>query len=70
MAWLGIVLQQQGDEILMSGLKVLVDGRDVGHDTLPIWPLCVNHLIDVLQQRMRLNTATMTGKIEIHMNAG
>lgn len=34
-----------------SGLKVLVDGSDVSHDTLPVRPLCVHHLIYVLEQR-------------------
>lgn len=45
-----IVLQEQ-DEIVKSGLKVLVDGCDISHDTLPVRPLCVHHLIYVLQQR-------------------
>lgn len=34
-----------------SGLKVLVDCRNVGHDALPVWPLCVHHIIDVLETR-------------------
>lgn len=34
-----------------SGLKVLVDGSDVSHDTLPVRPLCVHHLIYVLEQK-------------------
>ena len=34
-----------------SGLKVLVDGSDVSHDTLPVRPLRVHHLIYVLEQR-------------------
>lgn len=34
-----------------SGLKVLVDGGDVGHDALPVRPLCVHHLVDVLGRR-------------------
>lgn len=34
-----------------SGLKVLVDCRNVGHDALPVWPLRVHHIIDVLETR-------------------
>lgn len=33
-----------------SRLKVLVDGRDVGHHTLPVRPLCVHHLSNVLRE--------------------
>lgn len=32
---------------MSSGFKVLVDGRDVGHDVLPVWSLSVHHLINV-----------------------
>lgn len=38
---------------MKSGLKVLVDGCNVSHDTLPVWPLCVHHLINVLEKRNR-----------------
>lgn len=34
-------------ETVKSGLKVFVDGCDVGHDALPVWPLRVHHLINV-----------------------
>lgn len=34
-----------------SGLKVLVDCRNVGHDALPVRPLCVHHIVDVLESR-------------------
>lgn len=34
-------------ETVKSGLKVLVDGCDISHDTLPVRPLCVHHLIYV-----------------------
>lgn len=37
--------------LLESGLKVLVDGRDVGHDALPVRPLRVHHFVDVLERR-------------------
>lgn len=40
---------QHGCDAGQSGLKVLVDGSDVGHDTLPVWSLCVHHLINVLE---------------------
>lgn len=38
-----------GSEVT-SGLEVLVDGGDVGHDALPVGPLRVHHLIYVLQR--------------------
>lgn len=38
-------------EMVKSGLKVLVDGCDISHDTLPVWPLRVHHLIYVLETR-------------------
>lgn len=37
--------------LLESGLKVLVDGRDVGHDALPVRPLGVHHVVYVLERR-------------------
>lgn len=40
-------------EAAESGLKVLVDGRDVSHDTLPVRPLRVHHLVYVLEERER-----------------
>jgi hypothetical protein len=36
-----------------SRLKVLVDGSDVGHHTLPVRPLCVHHLSNVLREKER-----------------
>lgn len=36
-------------EAVKSGLKVLIDGCDISHDTLPVWPFCVHHLIYVLE---------------------
>lgn len=34
---------------MKSGLKVLVNSCDIGHDALPIRPLCVHHLVYVLE---------------------
>lgn len=39
-----------GGSAEQSGLKVLVDCRNVGHDALPVGPLCVHHVIDVLEE--------------------
>ena len=33
-----------------SGLKVLVDGCDIGHDTLPVRSLSVHHFTNVLRE--------------------
>lgn len=41
-------------DAVKSGLKVFVDGCDVSHDTLPVGPLCVRHLINVLEKRHSL----------------
>lgn len=51
-AGLQVVLAVLGGEIT-SGLKVLVDGCDIGHHTLPVWSLSAGHLIEVLQNRGR-----------------
>lgn len=46
-----------------SGLKVLVDGRDVGHDALPVRPLCVHHLVYVLETRAGSASACVRARV-------
>lgn len=36
-----------------SSLKVLVDLRNILHDALPVWSVCVHQLINVLNMRDR-----------------
>lgn len=48
-----------------SCLKVLVNSCEVSHDTLPVWTLCADHLVDV-QRGFDANTlCCLKGKCEI-----
>lgn len=51
-------------EKMESGLKVLVYGCDISHDTLPVWPLCVHHLIYILEERKRQLRREKTAKLK------
>ena len=46
--------------LVKSGLKVFVDGCDISHDTLPVRPLCVDHVIYILE--MEKETVKEEGK--------
>lgn len=37
-----------------SRLKVFVDGRDIGHDLLPVRPLQLDHVLDILEKKNNL----------------